>query len=94
MTLKPYWIKPGISKVWLVQDLADPWNDMTNWLFDPVGFKSRHPGACFFSELEKSTPWTKVWLYNSKVRDSFRTATDRDVFVFWINQSWLDELPL
>ncbi len=94
MTLKAYWVKPGISKVWLVQDLSDPWNDLTNWLFDPASFKSRHPGACFFSNLEKNGFWTKVWLYNSRVRKNFQTSTDRDVFVFWVNQNWLDEIPL
>lgn len=96
--LKPYWIKPGISKVWLTQDLTDPWNAHTSWEFDPVAFKIKHPGACFFSKMERSTSvngsWTKVWLYNFKVRKNFQNAVDRDVFVFWVNHNWLDELAL
>lgn len=93
-SLKPYWIKSGISKVWLVQDLKDPWNEGTNWRFDPVQFKKQHPGACFFSNLETSGFWTKVWLYNFKVRNRFQSAVDRDLFVFWMNANWLDEIPL
>ena len=95
--LKPYWIKPGISRVWLVQDLQDPWNDETNWQFDPTEFKRKHPGACFFSNLKRSPKegfWVKVWLYNFKVRKNFQNAGDRYVFVFWVNPNWLDEIPL
>jgi hypothetical protein len=92
--LKIYWPKQGISGIWLVQDLSDPWNKDLNWHFCPDVFKKNYPGACFFSRFERSGIWVKVWLYNSKVFKNFQTATDRESFVFWINPTWLEEIPL
>ena len=93
--LKAYWIKSGISKVWLAQDLESPWSDETGWAFDPGEWKQKHAGACMFSKLEKEKYFVKVWLYNFRVSNKFkRSQEDRDGFIFWVNPAWLEEVPI
>jgi hypothetical protein len=91
--LKAYWIRNGITTVWVSHDPNNPWGE-SGWSFNPIHFKKRHPKACLFSEQEVKNKLIKVWLYHPDISIHFRNKEDRDMFCFWMNPLWLEELPL
>lgn len=96
--LKPYWFKQGVGKVWIAQDIHDPWTDEYSYSFEPGSFSSTSPGACLFSRLERTTQssndWVKVWLYQSKFKKDFLDESEREKFSFWVSRSLLVEISL
>lgn len=92
--LKPYWFKQDVGKVWIAQDIHDPWTDEYSYSFEP----GSSPGACLFSKLERtnksSNDWVRVWLYQSKFNKEFLDESEREKFSFWVSRSLLVEIPL
>lgn len=93
--LKPYWIKPEFSTIRLVKDIEEAWSDGNGGEISPSWFRANYKGVCLFSKMELGRNcWVKVWFYHSDLASQFRKKDAREEYAYWVDPSWLVEIPI
>ena len=104
--LRPYWIKHYYHQVQLVTNHEGSWDETAGstmekgwatfaggWLIKTAEFKRYHPRACLFSRLEVGPKgMVRAWIYDPNIHAFFKEATDRDLFMCWVDPDCLYEM--
>ncbi len=94
-SLKPYWVKPQFNVVRLIKNIDSPWMDGNGGDINPAWVRANYKGACLFSKMEMGRDcWVKVWFYHSDLQSQFKNKTTREEYAYWIDPTWLMEIPL
>lgn len=93
--LRAYWIKPEHETVRFIKEIDEPWDDDNGADVSPSWFRKNCASACLFSRMEMGRDClVKVWFYRSDLAQFFRHKRSRDEFSYWVDPSWLVEVPI